>query len=120
LYRCPPRHPNPRCRIVPDSAECGHPIGDPAQRRIAEIDTDRHHIAAEPGDLHILPQRIEAGVVEAWIDPRRDRAERRTKASLIEPRLENRVLSAVKPATADALVWALTELMVRPMSSFGI
>src|SRR5579871_3809327 len=63
-----------------------------AQDRIAEIDPERHHIAAEPADLHILRQRIKADVVAPRVDPARDRAERRSRTGLVEPRPEHRVL----------------------------
>jgi nucleotide-binding universal stress UspA family protein len=36
---------------------------EPAQHRVAEIDANRHHVAAEAGDLDILRQRVEADVV---------------------------------------------------------
>ena len=76
---------SPQHATIADSTDYGHLTSEAPQYRVAQIDADRHDVAAEPGDLDILGQRIEADVVAARIDPRRDLAHCGAEPDAVEP-----------------------------------
>src|SRR6516165_11200672 len=91
VSRCGPAGPA-RAQKIAYWATRDQLSAEAAQHRVAEIDAERQHVAAEAGDLDILGQSIEAHVVAARVDPRRDLAHRGAEPDAVEPRPQHGVL----------------------------